>query len=220
MSPDLEMNGKYLDLFTRSLCPKCDAYNNWEVHEDEYICLSCNGKYRYTDGKLFNLSGDAINNKEREYIESHPYYKILSEIDIQNRGYWFDVFSKFDETEKYRKWNWPSFFFGTLRYFWKGLWKKGLIIIGIYYIAILSFVSINVLFKQNIENQQIHFFYFNILIELAIKIYLGYFGSEDYFKFVKNLGEDVVRAKKERKIGRILFFVMLILSFINSILLG
>jgi len=220
MSPNNEINGKSLDLLNRSICPKCDAYNNWEVLGDIYTCLSCNGKYTYADGKSFILNGDIINNEAKEYNESQPYYKILTEIDRENRGYWLDIFSKFEETEKYRKWNWPSFFFGTLRYFWKGLWKKGLIIIGIYYIAMLSFVSINILFKHNIENPQVHFFYFNFLMELAIRIYLGYFGSEDYFKFVKSLEEDVVRAKKERKIGRILFFVMLILSFINNVLLG
>jgi len=205
-----KLNGKSLDLLKRSVCPKCDAWNNWEILGDEYTCKSCDGKYKYTGEKGFILNGDVINHEKKEGVESQPDYKILTAIDISNRRHWLNVYSKFGETGNFSKWNWPSFFFAGFRYLWKGIWKKGLMIIVISWIPLflISLITENYIIISGIY----------VVTFLGISIYAGKYGSRDYYNFVKECKGDEIKAKKDLKIGRIFFFIFIVLSIIGEIL--
>lgn len=204
-SASKQLDEQSLDLFKRSVCPTCDAWNNWDIREDLYTCKSCNMGYLYSRDSLFYALDDAsvaaIRN-EKQVRESNPFHIILTKIDIANRDYWLEQFDKFDRGAPGSKWNWPSFFFDINRYFWKGLWKKGLVLYGS-----LTVVGI-VLGVLQAHGALIWVFI------LPLKVYLAATGSKDYYRFVKAVGTDVEKADKDRTIGRVLFVGSIIVAIL------
>lgn len=200
------MHEKSVDLFIRSVCPRCDAWNNWDIKGDDYVCKSCQAKYHYTNGNLLCLEDGLIDIETQKTIESNPYYKILTTIDISNRDHWLSVFDRFEKKESGRIWNWPLFFFDVYWFFWKGLWKKGLVVYAALFTVGICFIELQAPFGL-------------ILIAmLPLKIYFGFTGSKDYYDFVNAPGTDTSRARKDLKKGRWLLAASLLIEFIFSMI--
>lgn len=198
--------------FPRSPCPACKAWNNWSITGEEYTCQSCMKKYTYRKGELFESFSDKSDFQVKaERREGSPDVTILKAIDAGNKDYWMEEFGKYKTNIAYKKWNWPSFFFGISRYFWKGMWKKGLLIYGIFIAAgIFSVLFSRIMMSASAPSAAQNFFSGWISLSfIGIKIYLGSVGGRDYYKFVSNFNDDIVGAKSHLRIGRILFFITL-----------
>ena len=207
-----EMDKKSIDLFERSVCPKCDAWNNWYIKGTEFTCKSCNEKYNHTNGKLINLGGGSLNIDTNNTKTSSPYYKILSVIDISNRDHWLNIFEKIENGIDYKKWNWPSFFLDTYWYYWKGNWKYGLIYSGVFWVIIFAMVLIIPKLEGNAFLPLFPLFGF-----IGYKVYIGKVASNDYYKYINKMEGNVDSAKKQQKIGRVIIFVILALAVIGKI---
>ncbi len=199
---DIELlDEKSTESFRKYTCPKCGAWKNWEVDENKYTCKSCNETFYLWDDKVFSKPGKSEYEEKKEFEETLPYYPLLSSIDKSNCDHWLDKFQKFDENISFRTWNWPSFFLGIARYFWKGMWKKGLIIWAIIWVIALidGFIGTGRILY--------------ILGALGIRIYLGFAGSIDYYKFINKFEGNIKKAKSSQTIGRVLLVILIILNY-------
>lgn len=85
---------------------------------------------------------------------------------------------------------------------------------GLLYFAVFISVCVAIyVFIPNKEN-------FPLLVGICSfvgKIYMGLSGSKDYYTFIKELNSDEIRAKKELKIGRVIFWVLQVFYVLQSI---
>jgi hypothetical protein len=204
------MNGNSLDLFRRSVCPNCDAWNNWEKHGNEYLCKSCNSKYEYIEDGLFSIKNAAKTTTFPEKTDSNPYVEILNKIDSKNKEHWIKIFDLLENKKnisRYDLWNWPSFIFGPWRYYWKGLWRKALLIEASAYVI---GIAIGFIFYKYFDRIEPLLVFGNFLI----KIYFGVSGSKDYYQFIKTYNNDIEKSKKEIRIGRIILIVSIVVAIV------
>jgi len=203
------------DAFLRGLCPKCGAYKNWAKIGEEYACQTCYQTLVYRDGKIYEsktkstyqIEKEKEVEKEKERREAAPYAPILSSIDADNKEHWFEEFKKFDADPGYGGWNWPSFFFGPYRYLWKGIWKRGLLFLGL--VLGLSFVFgllSHLIMGSAVSN--IFGLLFSICY-LAIRAYLASVGAKDYYKLVSSFNGNVAKAKSNLNTSRVWFFIVI-----------
>jgi len=212
------LDEKAQDSFSRGTCPKCGAWKNWATIGEEYTCRTCMQAFVYKDGKIFGSKEKSTYQIEIEKRETLPQAPILSAIDASNKEYWLIEFEKFEADPKYSHWNWPSFFFDVNRYLWKGMWKKGLIILAIVYGGGFLIGFFNGLFKSHSGSSLSPLFFFIFLIGVAsVKVYLGTDGAKDYYKHIKNFEGDLAKAKTSRNIGRILLAISIIIYFLSKV---
>lgn len=120
--------------------------------------------------------------------EPSPFRDLLGHIDKKNSARWMKVFKTFEE-EKYNLfWNWPSFFFGPIRYWLKGMWAKGLT----YLLIILLFQKILI----SVFGGGIFF-----LTCLGAAVFFALMGANDYYLFCLKYREDIVGARNQKAWG-------------------
>jgi len=217
------LDEKAVDDFLRELCPKCGAWRNWEKLGFEYTCQSCMVSFRYQDGQLTVFKSKTTFQIESERLETLPSAPVLSAIDKDNKRHWLRKFEKFDSSPGYRNWNWPSFFFGPYRYFWKGMWKKGLLIYGVLVcieIALMFLAPTMPSYSANPLSSGGDQGPLAVVVGLLIKVYLGNVGSRDYHKFVNSFDGEVSKAKSALTIGRVLFILTVALDILGRVLGG
>ncbi|MDF1537204.1 MAG: DUF2628 domain-containing protein, partial [bacterium] len=113
-------------------------------------------------------------------------------------------FGRFEEDRFNLSWNWPSFFFGPLRYFVKGMWKE-----GIFYTLCLGFfagILSGFMFRDA------------LLWYLLGGTVFGTLGSHDYYRFCLKYRDDIPGAGKARAIGMISFWLILLSPLILAFL--
>jgi len=123
--------------------------------------------------------------------EVPPFQDLLTEIDKKNKAHWIKKFSGFVEGKYNFGWNWPSFFFGPLRYCLKGMWLKGILYrlgAGIIQVFLISTFGWEVFFQS----------------WLATAIFFGMMGANDYYLFCSRYREDLKVAKKQKATGIVL----------------
>lgn len=127
-------------------------------------------------------------------VELLPFRDILIHIDKKNRVHWMKRFSTFEEGKFNLAWNWPSFFFGPLRYCWKGMWGKGII-----YRLIALFIQA---FLVSVFDASIF-----LLTWLGTAGFFALMGANDYFLFCLKYREDLDGAKKQMTIGIVIICI-------------
>jgi hypothetical protein len=132
-----------------------------------------------------------------EILDS-PYYELLTTIDAANSRYWIRKFNSFSEERFNSSWNWPSFFFGPLRYFMKGICFRTVIYILVIYG--FFFLSELIMGTKIVESRIITF-----SMSLAVYAFFGIAGSNDYYRFCLKHKDNIARAKKAKKIGLVFF---------------
>lgn len=199
--------------FSRSLCPHCGDWKNWKSTEIEYVCNGCGSAYCYgSDGVLEILGligpdGVLIPRKVGGgmiRMEKTPMEELLQAMSPSKRTHWMNRFSLFEEGKFNLSWNWPSFFFGPLRYFSKGIW-----IHGILYTAGAGFV-LGVMAEFWFE----HFLLWYVLNGT----FFGIMGSNDYYKFCLKYRDDIPGARKAKNIGTLCFWLLLLSPIILPII--
>ncbi|UCG38354.1 MAG: zinc ribbon domain-containing protein [bacterium] len=203
------------DHIRRSLCPDCGAWKNWAGEGREYICRSCGSHFLYEgedafkvlgkmdeQGKLVADTGGGTATKGQRELEASPFYKLLTEIDLSNRDHWIRKFKGFEEGKFNRSWNWPSFFFGSLRYFLKGMSARG--VLYLFGAVVLSLGASALLGSQTVPGNP-----FNYVISIAINVFYASMGSNDYYRFCLRYKDNIRGAKRARTIGKINFILLL-----------
>lgn len=217
-----ELDGEARESFLRGLCPRCGAWKNWRQAGDEYWCQTCSEIFTYRDGQLYAGGSPSAIEARAERLESSPYAAVLGAIDEANREYWTRQFEQFDRNPKHSQWNWPSFFFDVYRYLWKGMWKKGLAIVGILLAAGFAVSILDLLpgrtagYGGGFENSASPLLVF--VASLGIKAYLGSVGSRDYYRFVKGFEGDAAGARRNLVISRLFLGLAVALSVALKIL--
>jgi hypothetical protein len=212
------MDDKALDSFSRGLCPKCGALKNWGRLGNEYTCQTCSGTFIHENGQLFGSKAKSALMLERERQDALPYTQVLSAIDEANKQYWLPKFEKFDSSPKYFLWNWPSFFFGVNRYFWKGMWKKGLIIFAIIMLGGFWAGVLDTVIAPSDSSISAPVTFIFWIAFFGLEIYLGANGAKDYHKHVQSFEGDLSKAKTSLKTGRILFAISIAINFLSKVL--
>lgn len=146
-----------------------------------------------------------------QFIDS-PFYELITAIDSNYSRYWLEKFSTFDEHRFNWSWNWPSFFFGPYRYFFKGIRLRTIF----YILAIfVLFYLFELIFGTNIEDGR----FLSGLLNLAVVIFFGMRGSHDYYLFCLKYQNDIPGAKAAKKTG-IVFLVLLLIFDVAKEVLG
>lgn len=94
------------------ICPYCQV----RLEDDATFCHWCGGK----------IDPEEVRKKEAEKLGESKYQKYVT----LNR-YYRQIFLIFDANGGgfILSWNWSAFLFGTIWYFLKGMWAKGLLMI-------------------------------------------------------------------------------------------
>ncbi len=203
------LEGVQEDHMRRSMCPSCGSWKNWTDEGINYLCNGCGAHYLYEGDDIFKVKGkiDEKGNllsvtdagtfrKDRETLEDSPFYKLLSEIDVNNRDHWVKTFKHFKEGQFNRSWNWPSFFLGTPRYFLKGMSGRGVLYLfaGIALYALVTAVS----GRQGLEPYP-----FQAITGIGVNVFYASMGSNDYFRFCLKHKDDIKGAKRAKTLGKI-----------------
>jgi hypothetical protein len=209
-----KLEGVEEDHLNRSMCASCGAWKNWTGDGMNYVCNSCGAHYLYTSDGSFKVLGK-INDqgnlvfvpnessvvKSQKTLEESPFYNLLSEIDESNRKYWIAKFKGFKEEQFNRSWNWPSFFFGPMRYFLKGMSGRGALYLFVF--VVVTVMSVTVAGEQGATSTLV-----NSLTGLALSAFFAAMGSNDYYRFCLKYRDNIPGAKRAKFIGKINAFLL------------
>ena len=67
-----KLDNSSADLFKRSVCPKCDAWNNWDISGDDFKCKSCNSSYSSKGDEIYILGNFIFNTPPISKEISYP----------------------------------------------------------------------------------------------------------------------------------------------------
>jgi hypothetical protein len=202
--------------FSRSLCPDCRSWQNWTVKGNYYMCNSCSAGFIYGEEESLRALGTVDNLGSFHPVGTRtvppeeaisPFHDLLTLINKGGRHYWKKRFKTFEEGRFNFSWNWPSFFFGSLRYCQKGMWLKGILYrlgAGAIQAILIWTVGWSVLFMS----------------WLGTAVFFGVMGANDYHLFCLKHRENLIGAKKQATIGMIIFWIMLLSPILVPTLLS
>jgi hypothetical protein len=93
-----------------------------------------------------------------------------NEAKLESEEFYEKIFRKFDgnEGDFSLSWNWASFCFGPLWYFWRGMWARGLFTLA----AIIA-----------LDLALFFLLHFDLRYTLLLAFYFGLCGNHQYYKF-------------------------------------
>lgn len=203
------LEGAVKDHMRRSVCPNCGAWKNWTSEGVHYFCVNCGAHYLYKGDDIFRVLGkieeqgnlvpevDADGSeKAQAKLEESPFYNLLTEIDESNKEHWIKKFKHFKEGQFNESWNWPSFFIGPMRYFFKGMSGRGALYL---FAGIALYAVIGAIFgPQDLESNPLY-----RLIGGLVNVVFAAMGSNDYFRFCLKYKDNIKGARRARIIGKI-----------------